>query len=67
MAITKTDFIEFTRCPRYIFLENLKENFLLQDMSYEEYKEKEDQNNLKELLDAMIDSSSDIYVEKQKK
>ena len=67
MAITKTDFIEFTRCPRYIFLENLKENFLLQDMSYEEYKEKEDQNNLKELLDAMIDSSSDIYVDKTEK
>ena len=37
MAITKTDFLELSRCPRYSFLENLKTSALKQDISYEEY------------------------------
>ncbi len=67
MAITKTDFIEFSRCPRYVFLENLKASALKKDMSYEEYKEKEEKNNLKELLEAMLDTSEDIFVDKTEK
>ena len=48
MAITKTDFLELSRCPRYSFLENLKTSALKQDMSYEEYQEKEKKDELKD-------------------
>ena len=67
MAITKTDFLELSRCPRYSFLENLKTSALKQDMSYEEYQEKEEQSNLKELLDAMLDTSGEVYLDKTEK
>ena len=67
MAITKTDFLELSRCPRYSFLENLKTSALKQDMSYEEYQEKEKQSNLKELLEAMLDTSGEIYLDKTEK
>lgn len=48
MAITKTKFINYTRCPRYIALDDLSENLLNSDVSYEEYL-KEEQQLLKEL------------------
>ena len=67
MAITKTDFLELSRCPRYSFLENLKTSALKQDISYEEYQEKEKQSNLKELLEAMLDTSGEIYLDKTEK
>ena len=37
MAITKTDFIEYTRCKRYAPLENIRKDKLNSDMTLEEY------------------------------
>lgn len=50
MAVTKTDFINYTRCPRYAALEEVRKEKLDADISYKEYKEKEANENLKELL-----------------
>lgn len=66
MIITKTKFIEYTRCPRYCYLDkhNLKE-----DISYEEYKEEEILENLKELsidsiyLDALNPHYKQVEIE----
>ena len=33
MAITKTKFINYLRCPRYVALDNLNENELESDVS----------------------------------
>ena len=38
MAVTKTDFINFTRCRRYVALEEIRKEKLDADISYEEYK-----------------------------
>lgn len=50
MAITKTDFIEYTRCPRYVALEEIKKEALDADIDYETYLEKD-----------LIDNITDIY------
>lgn len=55
MALTKTKFLEYTRCPRYIFLEKVKKSFLDEIPSFEEYFIEEKKSNLKELMDAMIE------------
>ena len=53
MAITKTDFINYTRCKRYVALENIEKEKLLADVTIEDYKEAEKQSKLEELLEAM--------------
>ena len=55
MAISKTDFINYSRCPRYAALEEIKKEKLDADISYEEYKEEELQDNIKELLGNMYE------------
>ena len=37
MAITKTNFINYSRCPRYVSLEDLKEEKLESMVTLEEY------------------------------
>jgi len=59
MAVTKTDFINYTRCPRYVALDNIKKERLLRDVSYELYKENEKQNLLEELVASMYEDSED--------
>ncbi len=59
MAITKTDFINFTRCHRYVSLEELKKNRLDANITYQEYKEQEKQEKLEELLFSMIEVGED--------
>lgn len=59
MAITKTDFIEFSRCPRYVALEKVKQERLDADVSYEEYKNKEYRDSLEELLASMYEQEED--------
>ena len=54
MAVTKTDFINFTRCRRYVALEEIRREKLDADISYEEYKEQEKNTNIKELLSEMF-------------
>lgn len=56
MAITKTDFIEFSRCPRYVALERLNKDHIDADISYEDYKRKEYQLAVEELLASMFES-----------
>lgn len=55
MAISKTDFINYTRCPRYGALEEVKKEKLDADVSYDEYKEKEKIDNLTELINVMYE------------
>lgn len=60
MAITKTDFINYTRCPRYVALEQIKKEQLASDMSYQEYKQKEQENELKELYSSIIEAEENV-------
>ncbi len=55
MAITKTNFINFTRCPRYAGLEEIKRDKLDADISLEKYKEEEKEERLKEIADGMFE------------
>ncbi len=59
MAITKTDFIEFTRCRRYSALENLREDKLDSKMTIEEYKKEEEDIERKDLLSNMFEMNDD--------
>ena len=55
MAITKTNFINFTRCSRYAGLEEVKRDKLEADISYGEYKTAEKKEQLYELVDGMFE------------
>lgn len=58
MAITKTDFINYTRCSRYASLEEVRKEKLDADVSYEEYKIQDEKEMLKELLSGMYEDDS---------
>ncbi len=53
MAITKTNFINYTRCRRYVALEEIKKERLDADISYENYLEEEKKEKLLEMLSKM--------------
>ena len=55
MAITKTDFINYTRCRRYSALEEVKKERLDADISYDEYKRQETEEQLKEILSSVYE------------
>ena len=59
MAITKTKFINYVRCPRYVALDKIRER-LLDDVSLEEYKEEEKEELLSEIISGMEDESNGI-------
>ncbi len=59
MAITKTNFIEYTRCRRYPALESIRKDKLDSKMTIEEYKKEEENNNIKEILDSMFEMNDD--------
>ena len=59
MAITKTNFIEFTRCRRYPALENLRQDKLDSKMTIEEYKKEEESLEKRELLDNMFEMNDE--------
>ncbi len=42
MAITKTKFINYSRCPRYVALDDLKKEKLDSMVSLEDYKKEEE-------------------------
>ena len=46
MAVTKTDFINYTRCSRYVALEEVRHEKLDADISYDDYKKQEEQDIL---------------------
>lgn len=58
MAITKTDFINYTRCPRYAALDEIHQEKLDADITYEEYKVQEEKDMVKELLSGMFEDES---------
>ncbi len=59
MAVTKTNFIEMTRCPKFAFLEDIRKDALASDMSYEEYKKQELDQRLVEIYDEMLDDDGE--------
>ena len=64
MAITKTNFLNYTRCKRYVALEQLKKEALKNPVSYEEYKNAEKLNEMKELYSAMIEVTDEDVLDK---
>ena len=56
MAITKTNFINFTRCKRYASLEELHNEKLSSDLSIEEYLKEEQEEEKKDLLGSMFEA-----------
>ena len=63
MAITKTDFINFTRCPRYVGLEQVKKENLDADITYDEYKNKEKSEIISELYSEMFDETENETID----
>lgn len=57
MAITKTKFINYLRCKRYAALDDINENKLESDVSFEEYKLEEQEEKLQEIYQMMYDSN----------
>lgn len=55
MPITKTNFINYSRCPRYASLDNIKKEKLLTDVSYDEYMEEENLSRIEEMLGSMYE------------
>ena len=63
MAITKTHFINFIRCPRYAALDNLKKEKLNSFVSLDEYLEEEREGKLQEILDCMYDEDDNDLID----
>ena len=59
MAITKTNFIEYTRCRRYPALDSIRKDKLDSKMTIEEYKKEEENENIREILDSMFEMNDD--------
>ena len=59
MAITKTNFIEFTRCRRYPALESIRQDKLDSKLTIDEYKKEEENEEIKELLSGMFEMNED--------
>lgn len=62
MAITKTNFVEYSRCKKYPSLENIRKDKLDSKLTIEEYKLEEKNEELKEILDNMFDSDEDVTI-----
>lgn len=63
MAITKTKFINYSRCPRYVALDDLKKEKLDSMISIEEYKKEEEMEHITELLGNMFDDSGNDLID----
>lgn len=59
MAITKTDFVLYSRCPRYVSLESIKSDKLDSEVSFLEYEEQEREKKIEELFFSMIEEDDD--------
>lgn len=55
MAITKTNFINYTRCRRYLALDDLRKDKLLSGISYADYKAEELEEEKKEMLSSLYE------------
>ena len=59
MAISKTNFINFTRCRRYCALEDIKKERLNSEISYKDYQEEERFDKLLEMVTSMYDEDDE--------
>ena len=59
MAITKTDFINYTRCRRYPALENIRQDKLESNLTVEEYLREENNEKLKEIMSMLFDTDEE--------
>lgn len=67
MAITKTNFINYTRCRRYVALEDIKRDKLDSKMNIEEYKKEELNEDVKELVNSMFELDGEEEIDLTKK
>ncbi len=63
MAITKTKFINYIRCPRYVSLDDIKKEKLDSIVSIEEYKKEEEAYKIAELLGSMFDENGNDLID----
>ena len=56
MVITKTRFLNLTRCPKFVSLDNE----FVDSITYEDYKKEEMREQTKELLDNMVQSDATV-------
>ena len=63
MAITKTKFINYARCPRYVALDKLKKEKLESTVTLEEYRKQEEVAYLNELLSDMYDEEDNDLID----
>jgi hypothetical protein len=63
MAITKTKFINYIRCPRYVSLDDLKKEKLNSMVSIEEYKKEEESEQINEILENMFDEKGNDIID----
>ena len=47
MAVTKTDFINYTKCPRFMALSEIKKERLEADVFYDDYNKQKNKNKYK--------------------
>lgn len=59
MAITKTNFINYSRCKRYVALDAVKKERLNADVSYEDYINEELEDAVKDILGNMYEIDAD--------
>ena len=59
MAITKTNFINYTRCPRYVSLESIKKEKLDSEVVFEDYINEENNEKIKDMLGLMYETKDD--------
>lgn len=63
MIITKTSFINYIRCPRYVALDCLKKDFSKANITLEEYKKEEIDEIKKELIVSMYDEEGNDLID----
>ena len=56
MAVSKTDFINYSRCPRYAVLDKIKKEKFDADISIAEYKKQEKKDMIEEVLGSMYEN-----------
>lgn len=64
MAVTKTKFINYVRCPRYVALDDIKKEKLEANVTIEEYRASEKEEVIRELMDGMFDSDGVDVIDK---
>ena len=63
MAVTKTKFINFMRCPRYVALDDLKREKLDSMVTLDEYRAEELEEYMQEVLGDMFDEDGNDLID----